>query len=133
MLRILCGNCCQNHCDSRGMYPARQTRSTLCCFSAATTSRSCSSRGLPFDGITRTLRPRWRAVAIPGASALLEMTTPIRASAMRFASMLYAIATKLEPRPERRMPREYMGTQMIIHHGDTEARRDHEIENLWGA
>ena len=45
-----------------------------------------------------------RAVAMPGASALLEMTTAMRASAMRPASMLSAMATKFEPRPERRMP-----------------------------
>ena len=40
-----CGNCCTNHGESRRMYPARQIRSTLCSCNAATTSRSCSSRG----------------------------------------------------------------------------------------
>ena len=59
----------------------------------------------PFEGITRAVSPRWRAVAIPGASDLFEMTTLIRAPSMRPASMLSAMATKFDPRPERRMPR----------------------------
>ena len=104
MLRIRLGNCCTKHGESRRMYPARQTRSTLCCLSAATTSWSCSSRGFPFDGITNAFKPRSRAVAMPGASTLLEITTAMRASAMRPASMLSAIATKFEPRPERECP-----------------------------
>src|ERR1700731_3772831 len=106
MLRIRRGNCCTNQGESRRIYPARQTSSTLCCLSAATTSRSCSVRGLSLDGMAAAVRPRCRAVAIPGASALLEMTTAMRAFAMRPASMLSAMATKFEPRPERRMPSE---------------------------
>lgn len=78
-------------------------------------------RVLPFDGITTALRPRCRAVATPGASARLEITTAMRASAMRPASTLSAIATKFEPRPERRMPRECIAVRMIIHRGDTKA------------
>src|ERR1700688_1386394 len=105
MLRIRRGNCWTNHGESSRIYPARQTTSTLCCLSAATTSRSCSSRVLPFEGMTSACNSRWRAVAMPGASALFEMTTLMRASAMRPASMLSAMAPKCEPRPERRMPR----------------------------
>src|SRR5207245_4142859 len=112
MFRILRGNCCTKHGESRRMYPARQIKSTPCCLSAATTSRSCCSRGLSFDGMTSALSPRWRAVVIPGASGLLEMTTAMRASGIRPASMLSAMATKLEPRPERRMPREFMGFRL---------------------
>ena len=79
------------------------------CFKAATTSRSCSSRGFPLDGMTRAFKPRSRAVAIPGASGRLEITTEMRVSGIRPASMLSAIATKFEPRPERRIPSECMG------------------------
>src|SRR5208283_2537427 len=45
---------------------------------------------------------------MPGASARFEMTTAIRAPGMRPASMLSAMATKFEPRPESRMPRFFM-------------------------
>jgi len=37
--------------------------------------------------------------------------------------MLSAMATKFEPRPERRMPRDFIeafSMAIIIHHGDTE-------------
>src|ERR1700728_1342200 len=118
-----CGNCCTNQRESNRIYPARQISSTPFCWSAVTTSRSCSSRSLPFDGMTTAFNPRCRAVPIPGASVLLEMTTAIRASGMRPASMLSAIATKFAPRPERRMPRNFIQANIIIHHGDTEARR----------
>src|SRR6266851_676995 len=80
-------------------------RSTLLLMSAATTSRSCSSRGLPFDEMTSALSPRWRAVSRPGASARFEITTTMRALGILPAAMLSAMATKLEPRPDRRMPR----------------------------
>src|ERR1700694_1161804 len=84
-------------------------RSTLLSTSAATTSRSCSSRGLPFDEMTSALSPRWRAVSRPGASARFEITTAMRASGILPAAMLSAMATKLEPRPDRRMPRFFIG------------------------
>src|SRR5581483_1906136 len=108
MFKILCGNCCTNQGESSRMYPARQTSSTPWRWSAATTSRSCCSRGLPLEGITSASSPRCRATAIPGASALLEITTAIRASGMRPAAMLSAMATKFDPRPERRIPKECM-------------------------
>ena len=59
------------------------------------------------EGIRWAFSPRFRAVAIPGASGLFEMTTAIRASGIRPASMLSAIATKFDPRPERRIPRDF--------------------------
>src|SRR5579863_967137 len=126
MLRIRRGNCRTNHDESRRMYPARQTRSTLCCFSAATTSRSCSSRGLPFEGITNAFNFLWRAVVMPGASALLEMTTATLVSGMRPASILSAIATKFEPRPERRIPRECMLGAFRLDHHKSECRSQNE-------
>src|SRR5579862_3665314 len=73
--------------------------------------------------MTTALSPRCRAVAMPGASALLEMTTLMRALGMRPASMLSAMATKFDPRPERSMPRDFIQETIIIHHGDTETRR----------
>src|SRR5467141_992326 len=80
-------------------------RSTSFSRSAAITSRSCSSRGLPFEEMTSALSPRWLAVSRPGASERFEMTTAMRASGILPAAMLSAMATKLDPRPERRMPR----------------------------
>ena len=74
-------------------------RSTLCSFNAATTSRSCASRSLPLDGITSAFRPRSRAVSMPGASERFEITIAMRALGMRPASMLSAMATKLETNP----------------------------------
>src|ERR1700693_1961478 len=84
-------------------------RSTLLSRSADTTSRSCSSRGLFFDEMTSALSPRWRAVSRPGASARFEITTAMRALGILPAAMLSAMATKLEPRPDRRMPRFFIG------------------------
>src|ERR1700676_1683719 len=83
--------------------------STLLSTSAATTSRSCSSRGLPFDEMTSALSLRRRAVSRPGASARFEITTAMRALGILPAAMLSAMATKLEPRPDRRMPRFFIG------------------------
>ena len=51
--------------DSRRMYPARQTRSTCACLSAATTSASCSSRTRPLEGINCAFSPRRRADSSP--------------------------------------------------------------------
>src|SRR3954469_9030038 len=79
-------------------------RSTFFSRSALIISASCCSRVLPFEGITRASRPRFFAAAIPGASSLLDITTEISAFGMRPASMESAIARKLDPRPERRMP-----------------------------
>jgi hypothetical protein len=62
---------------------------------------------LPLDGITSAFNPRCRAVTIPGASALFEITAAICAPGMRPTSMLSAMAMKFDPRPESRMPREY--------------------------
>src|ERR1700686_2944687 len=84
-------------------------RSTLLSRSADTTSRSCSSRGLSFDEMTSALSPRWRAVSRPGASARFEITTAMRALGTLPAAMLSAMATKLEPRPDKRMPRFFIG------------------------
>src|SRR6516164_8905980 len=58
--------------------------------------------------MTSAFKPRARADAMPGASVLLEITTEIRASGMRPRSIPSAIATKFDPRPERRMPRFFM-------------------------
>ncbi len=52
-----CGNWRTNHGESKRMYPARQTKSTLCSFNSPATSRSCSSRDLPCDGITAAPDP----------------------------------------------------------------------------
>src|SRR5208282_2918311 len=58
---------------------------------------------------------------MPGASARFEMTTAIRAPGMRPATMLSAMATKFEPRPESRMPRFFIGQHYSPRrHGDTE-------------
>src|SRR5450759_1046986 len=83
--------------------------STLLSSSAAATSRSCSSRSLSFDEMTSALSPRWRAVSRPGASARFEITMAMRALGIPPAAMLSAMATKLEPRPDRRMPRFFIG------------------------
>src|SRR5215469_12986142 len=107
------GNWPMNQGDSSRMYPARQTRSTLCSSSAATIKRSCSSRGMPFEGITSACNPRRRADSIPRASALFEITTAIVASSLPKAT-LSAMASKFEPRPERRMPRLRMICVRII-------------------
>src|SRR5208337_1895911 len=80
-------------------------------------------RDLPFEGMTNAQRPRWRAVSRPGASARFEITTAMRASGILPAAMLSAMATKLEPRPERRMPRFF-----IRHHYSP--RRHRETEKI---
>src|SRR6202140_4012593 len=88
-------------------------RSTLLSRSADTTSRSCSSRGLSFDEMTSALSPRWGAVSRPGASARFEITTARGALAILPAAMLSAMATKLEPRPDRRIPRFFIGQHYL--------------------
>src|SRR6202140_1270785 len=88
-------------------------RSTLLSTRAATTSPSCSSRGLPFDEMTSALSPRWGAVSRPGASARFEITTARGALAILPAAMLSAMATKLEPRPDRRIPRFFIGQHYL--------------------
>src|ERR1700679_4259560 len=82
---------------------------------------------------------------MPGASALLEMTTAMRAPGIRPASMLSAIATKFEPRPERRMPRDFIagfgvwisdyrsknrGAPPVIHNCQPESERQSAVYNL---
>src|ERR1700676_1074324 len=119
MLRMRHGNWRTNHGESNRMYPARQTRSTWCFCSVVTTSRSCSARSLPCDGITSEVSPRLRAVSSPRASVRLEITTAMRASGIRPAATFLAMASKLEPRPERSMPRFFIEgsecqTTMII-------------------
>src|SRR6185437_11210556 len=104
-----CGNCCTNHGESSRMYPARQIKSTSCCLRAATTSRSCCSRSFPLEGIARAVSPSLRAVSKPPASVLLEMTIAMRALGIAPAVTFRAIASKFEPRPERRMPMFLMG------------------------
>src|SRR5581483_1839484 len=59
----------------------------------------------------RAGRPRLRAVARPGASSLLLMTTAISAGIFP-ARTLRAMASKFEPRPERRIP-----SFFIVHPG----------------
>src|SRR6516165_10063465 len=54
--------------------------------------------------MTRAFRPRLRADSMPAASARLEMTTMMLASRLP-AAILSEMASKFEPRPERRMPR----------------------------
>src|ERR1700716_240184 len=63
--------------------------------------------------MTSGLSPRWRAVSRPGASARFEITTAMRALGILPAAMLSAIATKLEPRPDSRMPRFFMRTTLF--------------------
>jgi hypothetical protein len=55
--------------------------------------------------MTATVKPRWRAISFPGASMRFEMTTAMRESGILPDAMLSAMAMKLEPRPESRMPR----------------------------
>ena len=55
---------------------------------------------LAFGRNDQSIEPALGAVAMPGASALFEMTTAMRASEMRPVSMLSAMATKFDPRPE---------------------------------
>ena len=120
----LCGNCCTNHGDSKRMYPARQTRSTPSAFSAATTSRSCCSSRPSLRRNTRAFNPRCRAVAIPGALALFEnQRRRSRASGIRRASMLSAIATKFEPAPKEEC-REISSGQHHNSPADTESPRN---------
>src|SRR6185312_12016397 len=64
----------------------------------------------PFDEMSRALSPRSRADSRPGASARLEMTTAILAC-NHPAFMDSAIASKLVPRPESRMP-SFLGAAM---------------------
>src|SRR5580692_7342276 len=94
-------------------------RSTFFSSSAVTTSPSCSSRDLPFDGTASASRPRWRAAWSPGASARFEITIAIWVSCILPAAMLSAMATKLEPRPESKMPRffitEYHDWNLDLH------------------
>src|SRR5579884_3430183 len=97
------GNCCTNHGERSRIYPARHTRSTFFSFRADTTSVSCCSRALPFDGMMRASRPRCRADSIPGASARFEITTAISA-VIRPAATESAIASKFDPRPDSKIP-----------------------------
>ncbi len=68
-------------------------------------SASWDSRERPLERSAAVGRPRPRAEARPGASAMLEMTRPISTPGRRPERMDSAIARKLEPRPERRTPR----------------------------
>ena len=63
------------------------------------------ARSLPLEGMTSGSSPMRRAVSIPPASVRLEMTTAMRASGIFPAATFLAMASKFEPRPERRMPR----------------------------
>jgi len=53
------------------------------------------------------LRPRWRAVSSRGVGAIRDHDGDAGIG-IAPAAMLSAMATKLEPRPERRMPRFFM-------------------------
>src|ERR1700730_12380691 len=53
-------------------------------------------------------RPSSRAEARPGASSLFERTQAISAPERRCSRMAAAMARKLEPLPERRMPKRCM-------------------------
>ena len=72
---------------------------------AATISRSCISRPLPFEAMNAVGRLSFFAVSSPPASGLFEITIAIRASGILPEAMLCAMASKFEPRPERSMPR----------------------------
>src|SRR5215831_11447665 len=63
--------------------------------------------------MTSAFRPRRRAASMPGASALLEITIAMLASSLPEAT-LWAMASKFEPRPERRMPRFFIGIDVEI-------------------
>src|SRR5205814_5370205 len=106
-----CGNCLTNQGESSRMYPARQTRSTLCACSAATTSRSCAWRSLPLDGITRVSSPSPFAVAMPPASERFEITIAMRALAIFPDATFLAIASKFDPRPDNNIPSCFMPLQ----------------------
>src|SRR5271169_1780424 len=63
--------------------------------------------------MTNALSPRRVADSMPGASALLEMTTAIFASSLPEAT-LSAMASKFDPRPERSMPRFFIRDAEMI-------------------
>jgi hypothetical protein len=71
------------------------------------------------EGISSAFNPRRRADSRPGASARFEITTAISAC-NRLAWMESAMASKFEPRPERRMPSFLKGGTFIC----TTFRRD---------
>jgi hypothetical protein len=66
-------------------------------------ARAKSLVPVPRVGINATFNPRWRAAVMPGASALLEITTAISASNFP-AAIESAIAAKFEPRPDNKTP-----------------------------
>ena len=96
--------------ESRRRYPARQMSRGVA-LAAATTARSCSARGTPFEGMASAVTPSRRAVSRPPASDLFEITTAMRALGMVPLATFLAMASKFEPRPESKMPRLCMGRQ----------------------
>src|SRR5215471_20239722 len=61
--------------------------------------------------MTRVASPSSLAVSIPPASVRLEITTAMRASPIFPEAIFRAMASKLEPRPERRIPKFFMAVQ----------------------
>src|SRR4029079_14571652 len=61
--------------------------------------------------MTRVASPSRLAVSIPPASVRLEITTAMRASPIFPEAIFRAMASKLEPRPERRIPMFFMAVQ----------------------
>ena len=100
------GNARQNSALSNRMNPARQTSSTPRLRSSATTLRSYSSRGKPWEGFTMAGNPRSRAISSPRAWGRFEITAAISAC-RRPEATLFAMASKFEPRPDSRMPRRF--------------------------
>src|SRR5665213_3796024 len=71
--------------------------------------------------------PRCRAMSRPAADALLAITTAISASSLPRA-MLFAMASKFEPRPEIRIPRR---TSAVLHFAFTALLFDDLADNPW--
>src|SRR5580698_1795658 len=86
---------------------------------------------MPRDSITRSGMPRSSAISSPAAFARLLMTIAISASSLRRAIAL-AIASKLEPRPEMRMPRRILSWRQrlaVLHTPFTAALRADFADN----
>src|SRR5579871_5160658 len=65
---------------------------------------------MPCDGIAIAVRPRRRAISRPRAEDRLLITTAISAG-KRPAAMESAMASKLDPRPESKIPRRFTDTR----------------------
>ena len=122
MLTTRWGRAARNAEERRRVYPARHTRSTPCSCSAASTVRSCSSRGVPRWSHASAGMPAARARPSAGASATFEMTTatsppsrPSCAAAMR--------ACRFEPRPLTSTPTRFIRRRHPTRRPPTRSRR----------